>query len=68
MLGSASVSSGTFMARSARGESGKLKVTSTDSDEAITKQWSQFRDFVARRDAVLLFHLTNHYALIYGVR
>jgi hypothetical protein len=42
-LVSFNVNSGTFMARAARGDSSKLKVTSKDSDEEVGKQWNQFR-------------------------
>lgn len=62
------INSGTFMARAARGSPAKLKISSKDSEESVTEQWTAFREKFAKKNCVLLFHLTNHYALIYGVR
>lgn len=63
-----SIHSGTFMARAARGSPAKIKISSKDSDAHVDKQWGVFREHFSRKNTVLLFHLTNHYALIYGVR
>ena len=43
-------------------------VWTQDKASTIGKQWIQFREAFGRQDAALLFHLTNHYALIYAVR
>lgn len=39
-----------------------------DSAGAVAAQWSALRSAFGRRDACLVFHLKNHYALVYALR
>jgi len=57
-----------FMGKAARGSTCAIQAANKDKASTIGKQWIQFREAFGRQDAALLFHLTNHYALIYAVR
>mmetsp|Transcript_22813 Transcript_22813/g.56274 ORF Transcript_22813/g.56274 Transcript_22813/m.56274 type:complete len:246 (+) Transcript_22813:188-925(+) len=39
-----------------------------DQAAAAEKEWETLRTLLAREDTVLIFHLKNHYALIYALR
>ena len=57
-----------FMTKSVRGSTATIKCLTKDTAVTIAKQWVTFRESFLDDTCVLLFHLTNHYALVYAMR
>eukprot|EP00241_Pyramimonas_parkeae_P005611 CAMPEP_0114254112 /NCGR_PEP_ID=MMETSP0058-20121206/16791_1 /TAXON_ID=36894 /ORGANISM="Pyramimonas parkeae, CCMP726" /LENGTH=404 /DNA_ID=CAMNT_0001368281 /DNA_START=45 /DNA_END=1256 /DNA_ORIENTATION=- len=46
----------------------EIVVSYKDTEEIKSQQWSKLRELFTQENAVLLFHLRNHYALVYALR
>ena len=45
-----------------------IAISARDDEAASVAQWDRLRALFVREDTVLIFHLTNHYALLYAMR
>ena len=45
-----------------------MKLSKGDSEEAVAEQWRSLQGQFGLPNVVLIYHLTNHYALVYALR
>lgn len=65
---SAPIQAKVLLGRKGGGKTPQYAVSKFDNAATITQQWEVLKAAWSAKRCVLLFHLTNHYALIYGWR
>ena len=50
------------------GEKLEVPLSRKDSSADVSRQWAVLKEIFMRPDTVLVFHTTNHYALIFAAR
>lgn len=65
---SAPIQAKVLLGRKGGGKAPQYPVSKFDNAATISQQWEVVKATCSARRCVLLFHLTNHYALIYGWR
>jgi len=65
---SASIQAKVLLGRKGGGKAPQHPISKSDNASAVSQQWEVLKTAFSTQRCALLFHLTNHYALIYGWR
>jgi len=64
----AALSTSVAVARKAKRNPAEITISKQDDATVQAEQWLKLRDIFCRPDCVLIYHLKNHYALVYAMR